>query len=164
MDTIQAIERRHSTRAFADAPLERGVIERIIDAARHAPSAFNQQPWEFVVVTDAGTRQAIADLTDYGKFIAQAGACVAVFCRESMYYIEDGSAATQTLLIAAAAMEVHSCWVAGDKKPYADQIGQMLGVPEGLKLVALVALGQGEKDRNPTPKRPLNEVLHWERY
>ena len=164
LDALQAIARRHSTRTFSDQPIDRNVIEAIVDAARRAPSANNVQPWEFVVVTDVEQRTRVAALTDYGKFIADSPACVAVFCKDTKYYLEDGCAATQTILLAAAALGVQSCWVAGDKKPYAEEMAQLLGMPEGYKLIALVPLGYERKQAKTADKRPLASVLHWERY
>jgi nitroreductase len=123
-----------------------------------------REPWEFVVITDAASRRQIADLTDYGRFIAQAPACVAVFCRDVRYYLEDGCAAVENLLIAACALGLGACWVAGDKKPYARAVGELLRAPQDMKLIALVALGYA---RGPLParqKRPLQEVIHWERF
>ena len=165
MDLFEAIEQRRSVRAFQDKPISREYLEKIIDAGRRAPTARNEQPWEFVVVTDPEVRKKIADLATYGKFIAQGPACVAVFCRANTpYYVEDGSAATENILLAATALGVGSCWVAGDKKPYAEEIRKLLGVPEGYKLVSLIALGYPADDKPPKAKRPLNEVLHWEKW
>jgi len=164
MDALEAIATRHSTRAYTGRPVSKDVLERIVDAGRRAPTARNVQPWEFVVVTDAGTRKRIADITEYGKFIAQSPACIVVFCKDTKYYLEDGCAATENMLIAATALGVQSCWVAGDKKPYCGTIAGLLGVPAGYKLICLVALGYGETPGKPTPKRDLREVIHWEKF
>jgi len=163
MDAISAMLTRRSIRRYRPDPVPRELIEKIIDCARYAPTGRGEQPWEFVVVTEANRRKAIAELTDYGKFIAEAGCCIAVFCRETKYYLEDGSAATQNILLAATALGLGSCWVAGDKKPYVGDIASLLGTPPGLKLVSLVAIGY--PDEQPVKqKRPLDEVLHWEKY
>ena len=164
MDALAAISARHSTRAFSDAPVPKDVLEQIVDAGRRAPSAMNVQPWEFVVVTDAEARRDLAGMTDYGKFIAQAPACVAVFCKDTKYYVEDGSAATENILVAATALGVQSCWVAGDKKAYAGDVAKRLGVPAGYKLMSLLALGIAPSPGAPTAKRPLADVLHWEKF
>lgn len=164
LDALQAFAARQSTRAFSDKPVERDVLEAIIDAARLSPTANNVQPWDFVVVTNAETRRKMADLTDWGKFIADSPACVAVFCKDTKYYVEDGSAATQTILVAAASLGVQSCWVAGDKKAYAATMAELLGVPEGHKLVSLIPLGYASKTAKKAAKRDLNNVLHWEKY
>jgi nitroreductase len=164
MDALEAIAARHSSRHFSAKPLSSETIEKIVDAGRLASTARNVQPWEFVVVTESETRKKIAGLTDNGKFIEQAPACVALFCRDTKYFLEDGSAATQNILIAAAALRVQSCWVAGDKKPYAADIGRLLNAPDSSKLVSLIALGYDERATVRPVKRPLAEVLHWERF
>ncbi len=109
-------------------------------------------------------RKKVAGITEYGKFIAQSPACVVVFCKDTKYYLEDGSAATQNLLVAAEALGVQSCWVAGDKKAYTAAIARLLGVPEGFKLVSLVALGYEETPAVRPPKRKLADLLHWEKF
>jgi len=164
MDALEAIAQRHSTRAYRSEELTRELLEKIVNAGRLAATGRNVQPWEFVIVTEPETRAKIAELADYGKFIADAGACVAVFCQDTKYFLEDGSAATQNMLIAATALGVQSCWVCGYGKDYAPKIGELLGAARGYQLVSLVALGRGATDRGATPKRPLSEVLHWERF
>jgi len=164
MDALEAIEKRQSIRSFEDKPLSKDILEKIVNTGRLAATARNVQPWEFVVVTDRDKLKEIAELTDYGKFIAEAAACIAVFCQDTKYYLEDGSAATQNMLVAATALGVGSCWVAGDKKPYCGKIASLLGVPEGVKLVSLIALGYPKEVSGRASKRALSEVIHWEKY
>lgn len=145
--------------------IPKGALESVIDAARLAPTARNVQPWEFVVITDKDKLRKIADIADNGKFIVDAAACVAVFCKDTKYYLEDGSAATENLLLAATDMGLASCWVAGDKKPYAQAIKELLGVPLELKLISLIALGKAKsKEENIVPKRVLAELVHWDKF
>ncbi len=163
MDALQAIRTRRSIRKYEDKPIPKETLEAIVDCGRLAATGRNEQPWEFVVVTDPDIKQQIADATDYGKFIAQAAACIAVFCRDTKYYLEDGAAATQNILVGAWALGVGTCWIAGDKKHYASTIGTIVGAPENTKLVSLIALGYPAEQ--PTrPKRELAEVLHWNRF
>lgn len=162
MEAIECLRTRRSVRSYRPDPVSREDLETIVDCGRLAPTGRGEQPWEFVVVTDKAMREKIAAITSYGKFIAQAPACIAVLCRDTTYYVEDGSAATTNILNAARALGLGSCWVAGDKKPYAAEIAGMLGAPAGIRLVALVAIGH--TDECPAPrKRGLDEVLHWER-
>jgi nitroreductase len=166
METLKALETRRSIREFTPQPISEDDIKKVINAARLAPSANNIQPWEFIIVTSKETRQRIAAITDYGKFIADAPVCIACFCKETKYYLEDGSAATENILIAAWALGIGSCWVAGDKKRYASQIGELLGVPPRFKLVSLIALGYPARkvSERRLGKRNLEEVLHWEKF
>ena len=163
MDAIECLKTRRSIRAYQDKTVPKSIVEDIVDCGRLAASANNQQPWVFVAIEDTVRREEIAGLADFGKFIARAPVCIAVFCRETKYYLEDGSAATQNLLNAARAHGLGSCWVAGDKKRYAPQIAKLVGMPAGYKLVSLVALGYPAEGSSPD-KRPLSEVLRWNRY
>jgi nitroreductase len=164
VDAIEALKTRRSVRAYEDKPVPHDVIEAIVDAGRLAPSANNIQPWEFIVVTEVESRKKIAGLTDYGKFIAEAGACVAVFARDVKHYLEDGSAAAENILVAAHALGLGTCWVAGYKKAYAEPVRDLLGVPAGHMLVALISLGYPAERPEPHGKRDISEVLHWERF
>ena len=166
MDTIKVLKNRRSVRLFLDKPIVKEDLESLIDVARFAPTARNVQPWEFVIVTDKKVLTKIAHLAENGKFISGAGACIAVFCAETKYYLEDGCAATVNILNAAAALGIGSCWVAGDKKDYADTVAQLLGFPSGYKLISLIALGYPKDDDafRITDKRPLKELMHWERF
>lgn len=163
MDAIECLKTRRSIRAYKDTPVPKEIVEDIVDCGRLAATARNVQPWEFIVVTDPDVRKTLADISEYGKFIAQSPVCIVVLCQDSRYYIEDGSAATQNILNAAHARGLGSCWVAGDKKPYARQIGEVLGAPADQKLVAMIAVGY-PAETSSRPKRSLQEVLHWERF
>ncbi|HPO14600.1 MAG TPA: nitroreductase family protein [Candidatus Hydrogenedentes bacterium] len=163
MDAIEALTTRRSVRIYESKPVPESLLETMVDCGRLAATARNAQVWEFVVVTTAEGRSQIAEAADHGKFIANAGACIAVFCRESDYYLEDGCAATQNMLVAARALGLGTCWVAGDKKAYAEKVRTILSVPAGYNLVSLIAVGYPAQVPIPI-KRELQEVLHWERY
>ena len=166
MDTFEALKKRRSVREYQDKPIPKDALEKIVDAARFAPTARNVQPWEFIVIAKPDTLKKIAELAENGRFMAQAKACIAVFCSDTKYYLEDGCAATQNILLAAAALGIGSCWVAGDKKPYCAQISDLLNVPASFKLVSLIALGYPESKKVPqiTEKRGLQDLIHWEQF
>ncbi|MCB4756276.1 MAG: nitroreductase family protein [Elusimicrobia bacterium] len=162
MDALTALSTRQSSRSFGDRDVPREIIQKIIEAGRLAATARNDQPWEFIVVTNKEMLRQIARMTSNGKFIEKAPVCVAVFCKETKYYLEDGSAATQNMLVAATALGVHSCWVAGDKKPYCAEVARLLKMPEGYKLVSLTPFGYEDQPTKRPEKRSLSSVLHWE--
>ena len=164
MDTFDAIAKRRSVRKYKATAVPRDLVEKVVDAGRRAPTAMNVQPWEFVVITDPQMRKSLAEMCDYGKFFAEAPVCIATFCKDTKYYLEDGCAAIENMLIAAAALELGACWVAGDKKDYAAAIAQKLAAPAGFRLVGLVALGYPADAGKPTEKRPLAKVIHWEKW
>jgi nitroreductase len=163
MDCLEALKTRRSVRAYTGEPVAREVLEDLVDCGRLAATAINLQPWEFVVVTAPEMLRQIAGATDYGAFIAQAAACIVVLCREGKYFLEDGSAASQNVLLAARAHGLGACWVAGDKKPYAEVVRRMVGAPDGYRLVSLLPVGR-PAEQPQKEKRPLAGVLHWERF
>jgi len=162
--SLDALTHRQSCRKYSSKPVTREQLELIVNAGRLAATARNVQPWHFVVVTDPVRRKEIADITEHGKFIADAPACIIVLCEDTKYYLEDGWAATQNLLNAAAALGLGSCWVAGDKKPYAGQIARLVGAPDNMKLVATVAVGYPAAETPRATKKTLSQVLHWDKF
>lgn len=165
MQTWEAIVKRRSVREYLPKEIPQETLIKIVDSARLAASARNEQPWEFVVVTDRDKKGRIARISDpNGAFMAEAGAVIAVFCLDSKYYLEDGSAATENILIMAADLGLGSCWVAGDKKPYCREISDLLGVPKEYKLVSLVSLGYPKNSPKVISKRKVEEVLHWQAF
>lgn len=164
MDALEAIARRRSVRRYKADPVSQELIEKVVDAGRRAPTARNEQPWEFVVVTDPQVRSTLAGICDYGRFIKESPVCIVTFCRDTKYYLEDGCAAIENMLVAAEALGLGTCWVAGDKKAYAPTIAEKLGVPGGQRLIGLVALGYAADSGQATSKRPLKEVLHMEKW
>ena len=163
MDCIEALKTRRSVRVYTGEPVSRETIEDIVDCGRLAATANNGQPWEFVVVTDRAMLNAIGREAEYGGFIARAAFCVVVFCKECKYYLEDGSAASQNMLVAARARGIGGCWVAGDKKAHSVTIAKMLGAPAEYKLVSLLSFGQTSETPKKA-KRALAEVLRWEKF
>ncbi len=164
MQTLQALKNRRSVRIFNVKPVPHGLVKELIDCARFAPTARNVQPWEFVVITKKDTLKELGSLGENGSFIKDCACCIALFCQETKYYLEDGCAATENILTAAYDLGLSSCWVAGDKKPYADKVKELLGVPFDFKLVSLIPLGYSD-EKPPLPsKKSLNDVMHWERY
>jgi len=166
LDTLDTLKTRRSIRAYQDKVIPKGTLEKIIDVARFSPTARNVQPWEFVVITNIRILQKIGALAENARFMAAAKACIAVFCADTKYYLEDGCAATVNILNAAAELGIGSCWVAGDKKPYCSEVAGLLSVPPEFKLVSLVALGYPEDKTGfkLADKRSLKEIIHWERF
>jgi len=124
----------------------------------------NIQPWLFGVIRNKEMLQKIAQATDNGKFIADAPLCIAVFGEKSeKYYLEDCCAATENLILGLLAYGIYSCWVAGEKKPYAEPIRSLLGVPEKYTLVSLVAAGC-PSEMNITKKKESKQIVFFEEF
>ncbi len=161
---ITVIKSRHSVRKFKPTPVDANVIQDALDCARLAPTARNDQPWLFGVITKKETREQIAAYTEHGGFIADAPLCFAIFGeKDATYHLEDCCAATENLIIALQSYGVGSCWVAGARKAYAEPVRVLLGVPDRYTLVSLVAAGF-PMDITFTKKKDLDEVSFHENY
>ncbi|MBP1606383.1 MAG: nitroreductase [Acidobacteria bacterium] len=163
MDAITCLKTRRSIRAYAETPVAQDILEDIVDCARLAPTAMNRQPWTFIAIREQATRQRLAAIVEHAPFLAQAPVCVAVFCAGSEFWVEDGSAAIENLLLAAHAHGLGACWVAGYQLPYTETIRELLGGPPDARLLALVTVGYAAESPAPD-KRALADVLRWERF
>lgn len=158
------IKSRHSVRKFKPDPVGDLVIADVLDCAARAPTAMNIQPWLFGVLKDKETRSKIAAMTDNGRFIADCPLCFAVFGeKKQKYYLEDCCAATENLILALQAHGISSCWVAGEKKPYVEEVRKLLDVPEGYTLVSLVAAGS-PAEITITEKKDMKHVAFFETF
>jgi len=164
MNTIEAIQNRYSCRSYRSDPVSSELLMKLVDAGRLAPSGRGEQPWEFVVITDVSTLKELAKQAESGPQIGRAAACIVVFGkRDAKYVLEDCSAATENILLAAVEMGLGACWIAGDKKSYAGRVESLLSAPQTLKLISLVSIGFPADERPKERKRrTLNEVLHWQ--
>jgi nitroreductase len=161
MDALEAIRKRRSIRRFTDDVIPKVDLETIVDAGRLAATGSNRQPWDFVVVTD---RAMIAQFTISGAWIAEAGAVIVVVMDPgSRWWIEDGAAAIENMLLASTALGYGACWVEGDALPHEEYLKTLLGIAPEKRVLALLPIGVAAE--TPAPKKKLlKSVLHWEKY
>jgi len=161
MDALEAIRKRRSVRKYTGEAIPRADLETIVDAGRLAATGGNRQGWDFVVVTE---RETIDALKVAAAWVEKAGAILAVVMDpSSRWWVEDGSAAIENMLIASTALGYGSCWLEGWTLPHEEAFKKLLGVPEEKRLLTLIPIGVPVAW--PTrEKKPLDEVIHWERY
>jgi len=161
MDALEAIRKRRSVRKYTGDSIPREDLEKIVDAGRLAASGSNRQPWDFIVVTD---RAMIAQLKVAAEWMEKAGAIIAVVMDpSSRWWVEDGSAAVENMLIASTALGYGSCWLEGYTLPREEEFKALLGIPKEKRLLTLVPLGV-PTEWPVKEKKSLEEVIHWERY
>ena len=161
MDALEAIRRRRSVRKYTGDPIPREDLEKIVDAGRLAATGSNRQPWEFIVVTDRGM---IDKLKVAAEWMEKAGAIIAmVMDPSSRWWVEDGSAAVENMLIASTALGYGSCWLEGYTLPREEEFKALLGIPKEKRLLTLVPIGV-PAEWPEKEKKPLAELLHWQTY
>ena len=156
---LENIATRTSIRAYTEAPVEQAKIEKMLKAAMAAPTAMNKQPWHFVVVTDKDQLKSLSETSPYSGMVAKAPLAIAV-CGDMLkamdgggrdFWIQDASAATQNLLLAAHAMGLGAVWTG--IYPDLDRcksIAEVLSLPENIIPLNVVVIGYPAQ--NPTPK------------
>jgi nitroreductase len=161
MDALEAIRQRRSVRAYTGEPIPREDLLTIVDAGRLAATGGNRQPWEFIVVTD---REIIEQLTVAAQWMEKAGAIVAVVMDESSrWWLEDGSAAIENMLLAGTALGYGSCWLEGWTLRLEDDLKAILDVSKDKRLLTLIPFGVPVEW--PTKeKKSLDEILYWQKY
>ena len=162
MEALEAIKKRRSVREFTGEAIPKEDLVTIVDAGRWAPSGYNRQPWEFVVVTD---RRMIHKLKVASQWMEKAGAIIAVVLdsASTKFWLEDGSAAIENMLIASTALGYGSCWLQGYTEPRENEFKALLGVPPHKRLQTLIPIGI-PTHWPETEKKTIEEILHWERY
>ncbi len=181
METLEAIRTRRSVRRFLERPVEPEKLRAVLEAARMAPSWANMQCWRFVVVRDPEVRARISELSHVEKYFATGAyrtnparkalaqaPVVIVACadpgrsgnvRGEHYYMTDIGIAVQTLMLAAHAVGLGTVFVGVfDERRLAD----LLGIPAGIRVVALLPLGYPQDaGKAGPPRKPLDEIVSY---
>ena len=172
MEVFDAIQRRKSVRTYAPAPLPIELVEKILEAARLAPSAMNVQPWYFIVVTDPEKRKRISKSGRFAGFLKESPVVI-VGCGDKKaspkWHIVDVSIAMQNIVLAATAEGLGTCWVGSFDE---ELVKELLKIPEQFKVVALLAMGYPRKKwdlmakivKLIRPKKSLNKIVGFEEY
>ncbi len=171
MTVFEAIKARYSVRAYQAKPVEDEKLERILEAARLAPSAKNLQEWRFIIVKNPETRKALMHAAKDQPFVGEAPiilACCAVTdnhvmsCGQLCYPI-DVAIAMEHIALQAVEEGLGTCWIGAF---YEDQVKEILQIPEtnNIRVVELMTLGYPAIEPLPKERLPLNEIVMEERW
>ena len=173
MDVFEAIKNRRSIRVFTPEEVSEEEIEKIIDAGRHAPSAGNIQPWEFIVIRDSRTKRKLSEAALDQRFLEAVPVVIVVCANElrssrgygsrgtTLYCLQDTAAAIQNMLLAACALNLGTCWVGAFREEDARKI---LNIPKGVRPIALIPIGHPAKEPKMRVKRSVSDFVHYETY
>lgn len=171
MELEEAIRNRRSIRSYKDRPVEDEKIEKILEAARWAPSAGNLQSVEYVVVRDAETKEKLSDAS-HGQ--AQPGdspvnivVCVnfpkiSNYGRRGgeLYSIQESGACIQNLMLAAHSMGLGTCWIGAFDE---DAVRKIIGTPGDVRPVGVITVGYPDEEPGSS-RRDLKEIVFREKY
>ncbi len=147
METLEAILTRRSVRRYTDQDVPEELIQKILAAAMSAPSAKNEQPWQFIVVRDQDLLDAASRISPYMPMVKDAPLAILVCGDLSMeqfpgFWVEDCSAAIQNMLLAAHALGLGAVWTGiYPKQEFVDGFKALFKLPEHIIPLGLVPLG-----------------------
>ncbi len=172
MDVFETMAARRSIRRFHSDPIPSALLERILEAARRAPSAGNRQAFEIVVVRDPRRRTALARACLEQWFIAEAPVVLVFVAAPArnrgrygrrgaeLYAVQDATIACAYAHLAAAALGLGSCWIGAFDD---STVSELIGAEGDERPVAILPIGRPAEDPPPTPRRPMEDLVHSER-
>jgi nitroreductase len=164
MDAMEAILTRRSVRQYSEGSISEGTVQNLLQAAMSAPSAGNQQPWQYIVIDDRSILNDIPKVHPYSGMLKQAPLAIVV-CgdmdreKHKGYWIQDCSAATQNLLIAARALGLGAVWLG--VYPLEDRIkgiSQLLNLPQSIIPLAVISIGQPTAEQGEANRYDANRI------
>jgi nitroreductase len=161
---IDLLRSRRSIRRFEDRPVEAEKVDLIMEAALRSPSSRGGNPWEFIVVTDPETIQGLSTAKPHGaSFLAKAPLAIVV-CADpgkSDVWVEDAAIASIILHLAATDLGLGSCWIQLRKRNHdgtktaGEYAAELLGLPAGWVVSAILAIGYSAEQPAPHPQTSL---------
>jgi len=163
MAVLDVIKKRYSCRIYQEREIEAEKLNEILEAARLAPSAKNMQDWRFVVVTDKDTKLKLAQAANNQLFIADAAAIIAA-CTITKLVMRCGqpagpidvAIALEHIALQSAESGLATCWIGSF---YADKVRAILGIPEDIAIIQLMALGYPADKPKQAEREPMENIV-----
>lgn len=164
MEFYEVISKRRSIRAYKKDPVEDSKLNRILNAARLAPTAANRQPFSLIVIKDEGTKHKLKDAYSQEWFYTAPVIVCACALPDKAWKRNDGKAyvdvdvaiAMDHLILAAFAEGLGTCWIAAFKP---EVVREVLNIPDDMEPLVLTPLGYPATIPEPTFRKPLEEMV-----
>jgi nitroreductase len=168
MELFEAIKKRYSCRAYQNKPVESEKLDKILDAARLAPSARNFQDWRFVVVTDKETRVQLSIAAANQAFVAQAPVVITC-CSNINHWMRCGqptppidvAIAMEHMALTATSLGLATCWIGSF---YPNQVRQILQIQTHIHVIELLTLGYPADQQPETKRLPIDAIVCREKW
>lgn len=167
MEANAVILNRRSIRKYWPQPIEDSLMEQVLTAGFYAPTAKGAKPWHFVIVQDRQTIDKMLEIHP-AMTAAKTAPCVIVVCGDCQkspdYWPADCAAATQNILLSAAALGLGTCWCGlHPRTERMRQVGTLLHLPESIKVYSAITIGYPDESVGQ-PQRFNAQCIHHERW
>ena len=169
MDVFEAIRSRYSVRGYKPEPVSDELLGQVLEAGRQAPTAANRQPFRIIVAHVKGREEELSRV--YRRpWLLQAPLILAVVAvpgeawrrmDDKLYDEVDATIAMDHMVLAATALGLGTCWIAAFDP---DAARDVFGLPDDVEPVALTPLGYPDKASAGTDRKPLEELVKYERW
>lgn len=154
---MDAILQRRSVREYTEKPIPEEVFKQLLEAGMCAPSAGNERPWHFVVITERALLEGITEFHEYSKMLKKAPAAIIVCADMNRnkytgigYWVQDCAAATENILIAAQDLGLGACWLGMyPREGRVEGLRRLLNIPEHVVPFSGIALGYPTESKSP---------------
>lgn len=165
---IEEITQRRSIREYSNQAIEPEKLERILEAARLAPTARNQQDWKLILVKSPDKIEKLVDLAaPHQQFLKQAQIIIAACALNPAYvlrcghpaYLIDLAIVLDHVALQAVREGLGSCWIGSFDENKAKSV---LKVPDPVRIVELMSLGYYDRLPDPRERKPIQDLYKWE--
>jgi nitroreductase len=169
MDVFEAIRRRRSIRAYKNTEIEEGKLQKVLEAARLAPSAGNRQEWKFVAVRDPERRAKLAEMTYGQRWVAEAPAIIVacategksvMMCGQATHTV-DVSIACTMMVLEAWEQGLGTCWLGAFNE---GEVKKFLDVPDHMRVVAMIPMGYPNEAPLPRPRKAFDQTVCFDKF
>ena len=162
MDVLEAIRQRHTVRKYKNQPVHEQDLEKLLEAARLAPSGMNLQPWELVVITGPDQKFLLMEACNNQPYVAEAGAVICgIDDPDAKWASVDLALAMENLVLEATELGLGCCFIGAFSER---KVKSVLCIPEDRHVVMLLTVGIPDEKPGPAPKKPLKKLVHWEKH
>lgn len=167
MDAIEVILSRRSTRKYKKKAVPKKLIDELLNAAMHAPSACNEQPWHFVIINNREVLNEVPKYHPHSYMIREAPVAIVVCVdlnltkEDKVWWVQDCSAATENILIAAQAKGLGAVWLGVyPKDDRVKGIQGLLALPQNVIPLCIIPIGYPD-EKKPYENRYQSSRIHY---
>lgn len=166
---LDLLRQRRSVRKYQDRPVEKALVEELVEAAIRSPSSRGKNPWQFIVVDEKDLIEKLSLSKEHGSSFLKSAPLAIVICADDSIdtWVEDCSIATILIQLAAESLGLKSCWIQIRDREHnkivsaRDYVAETLNVPQNLNIEAIVAVGYPDEIKSPHKEEKLQYDKVW---
>jgi nitroreductase len=162
MSVFDAIKDRRSIRTYKDEDIPKDRLDKLMEAARLAPSAGNRQIWKFIVVENEQIKKQLVTACNNQAFVGTASLVIAgIGDSDQKWHQVDLAIALEHIVLEAVELGLGSCWIGAFNE---EEVKRILKIPQDKKVVALLTVGIPDESPAARPRKAQEEIVAFNEY